>query len=205
MVSAIEMELAVGNSSPQTHQYPHSGIIARVSCMDHVQVPTKRCMTEADGPLPAPMWPFVMFLSTPAFPQYLSSLALSSVLLWGPQSGLAQGIGARKARPEEAEKSIESRSQNVRTGTAVAQMRPDAIPARHPAQGLCLPHRFAPKAAHSSFGAMLASPAGLAGQGCSAAFVPARPFRGCWRCLRKGDGKGPGREPGLQTLPPGFW
>ena len=31
------------------------------------------------------------------------------------------------------------------------------------------------------------------------------PFRGFWRCLRKGDGKGPGRKPGLQTLPLGFW
>ena len=61
--------------------------------------------------------------------------------------------------------------------------------------------------ARTAVSVMLASPACLAGQGCSAAFVPARPFRGCWRCLRKEDGRGPGRtpvrKPSLQVLAKG--
>ena len=40
--------------------------------------------------------------------------------------------------------------------------------------GLWLSHRFVPKNAHALVRAMLASPACLAGQGCSATFVPAR-------------------------------
>lgn len=159
-----------------------------------------------DGQDAAPMWSFVLFfVDACSLAVLVFACCAVCPFFWSPWPGFPQETCARRAKLKEEEKSIESRSQNVRTGTAVAQMRSDAIPARHPAQGLCLSHHLVPKSAHALVGAMLASPACLAGQGCSAAFVPARPFRGCWRCLRKEDGRGPGRTPGLQTLLPGFW
>lgn len=135
------------------------------------------------------------------FPAALVVACLAGAGFFGAVTGCAPRNLRQKDKTGRRRKVRGSRSQTVRTGTAVAQMRPDAIPARHPAQGLWLPHRIVPKTAHALVDAMLASPACLAGQGCSATFVPARSFRGCWRCLRKEDGRGPGREPGSQTLP----
>ncbi len=55
--------------------------------------------------------------------------------LFGVVTGCAPRNLRQKDKTGRGRKVRGSRSQTVRAGTAVAQMRPDAIPARHPAQG----------------------------------------------------------------------